>query len=107
MRASAKTIRSRAHEAVFQARSHKALIEPDKCPQCGRDDVGLHAHHNDYKKPLDIIWCCPKCHWAIHKKLGWEAPGRTKGKKPKREKVALCAYDKAKLASHLVELALR
>lgn len=30
------------------------------CRFCGEPKV--HAHHNDYSKPLDVEWACPKCH---------------------------------------------
>ena len=32
------------------------------CSATGR----LHAHHQDYSKPLDIFWLCPRCHGKLH-----------------------------------------
>ena len=34
------------------------------CQGCGRteDEVVIHAHHNNYQNPLDVIWVCPTCH---------------------------------------------
>jgi len=29
----------------------------------------IEAHHHDYDYPLEVIWCCPVCHAAIHKDL--------------------------------------
>jgi hypothetical protein len=26
----------------------------------------LHAHHEDYKRPLNVIWLCRSCHQRIH-----------------------------------------
>ncbi len=32
---------------------------------CGSTDV--HAHHEDYSKPLDVTWLCPQHHKDLHK----------------------------------------
>jgi ribosomal protein S27AE len=37
------------------------LIKPDICSKCGSGKK-IQAHHEDYSKPLDIIWLCFKCH---------------------------------------------
>lgn len=39
-----------------------------KCERCS-ETVGVHAHHEDYSKPLDVMWLCPICHAARHKEL--------------------------------------
>lgn len=36
------------------------------CSVCGNPDV--QAHHEDYMKPLDIIWLCKACHVKHHTK---------------------------------------
>ena len=42
----------------------------------------VHAHHEDYDYPLDVIWLCPIHHKARHKELaatGWDRyPSRSK-----------------------------
>lgn len=38
---------------------------------CGRTD-DVEAHHDDYKRPLDVAWLCPPCHKRRHKELGTE-----------------------------------
>lgn len=39
------------------------------CSQCGR--VGtIHAHHDDYSKPLDVRFLCVSCHQKWHTKHG-------------------------------------
>lgn len=37
------------------------LVRPDACQQCGRG-AHIDAHHEDYSKPLDVVWLCRKCH---------------------------------------------
>ena len=50
------------------------LVKPIKCSRCGcipssgKDGRSLiHGHHEDYSKPLDVIWLCQKCHFKLHK----------------------------------------
>ena len=42
------------------------------CEICG--DIKVDAHHNDYKKPLEVIWFCRTHHVQFHAK----AKGETK-----------------------------
>ncbi len=35
------------------------------CQRCGGESCEM--HHNDYSKPLEVIWVCKPCHAAIHK----------------------------------------
>lgn len=34
-----------------------------KCVECQKDAIG---HHYDYRKPLEVIWLCPKHHGIEH-----------------------------------------
>lgn len=43
------------------------LRKPTTCEVCGSEGY-IEAHHEDYSKPLDIIWCCKKCHWILDEK---------------------------------------
>ena len=47
-------------------RDKKLFREP--CEVCGCDKV--HAHHDDYDKPLNIRWLCPAHHHQWHAKHG-------------------------------------
>lgn len=40
-------------------------IKKKPCAVCGSCKV--HAHHDDYSKPLEVIWLCQKHHRDIHK----------------------------------------
>lgn len=44
------------------------IIRPDRCESCREPNLP-HAHHDDYGKPLDITWLCPRCHGARHREL--------------------------------------
>jgi len=57
----------KAHRAVAYAVRAGTLI-PMSCKVCGQVD-GVHAHHEDYSKPLDVQWLCPEHHHAAHKKV--------------------------------------
>jgi hypothetical protein len=47
-----------------------------KAPECEICAVcaDLHGHHEDYSKPLEVIWVCSACHAFIHKY--WRAQER-------------------------------
>lgn len=39
------------------------ITKPDRCQVCGKvPRKRIEAHHEDYSKPLDVIWCCTSCH---------------------------------------------
>lgn len=42
-------------------------IARQPCERCGAEKV--HAHHDDYSKPLDVMWLCPKHHKERHREL--------------------------------------
>jgi len=58
----------KAHIMVGNAiRDGKLFIEP--CCDCGAED-GVHAHHDDYAKPLNIRWLCAAHHSQWHRDNG-------------------------------------
>lgn len=60
-------VRRKASMAVYNAIRRGKLIRPEACSECGaacRPD----AHHDDYAKPLEVVWLCRPCHMARHKK---------------------------------------
>ena len=42
----------------------KMLRQP--CEVCGATEH-IHAHHNDYRRPLDVRWLCAKHHVNLHR----------------------------------------
>lgn len=39
---------------------HEGRIEKGPCTRCGAGDA--EAHHEDYSKPLEVVWLCRPCH---------------------------------------------
>ncbi len=58
-----------AHQAVAHAVRAGRLTAPAECQQCQRSDLQIHAHHEDYTQPLEVIWLCQSCHARRHKEL--------------------------------------
>jgi len=55
----------RAAHTFVQTALRSGVIEKETCECCGADDA--HAHHEDYRKPLDVQWLCHACHTWWHK----------------------------------------
>ena len=58
-----------AHSAVGYAIKSGRLEKPERCESCGDKHKTIHAHHEDYGKPLEVDWLCPPCHFARHRKV--------------------------------------
>lgn len=59
-------IKKNAHTKVKRALLNGTLVRRYNCDICG-DGSKLEAHHEDYSKPLEVIWLCVKCHKEKHK----------------------------------------
>lgn len=46
-------------------------LEKLPCQRCGATQR-IHAHHEDYSMPLDVVWLCPKHHSERHKEIAME-----------------------------------
>ena len=44
------------------------LISRGKCVNCESMER-VHGHHDDYSKPLDVVWLCATCHPKHHAKM--------------------------------------
>jgi len=63
------TRRAKAHDAVTRA-VRKGLLVRCPCIRCG-EQKSL-AHHEDYDKPLEVMWLCQPCHKQRHKEMKLE-----------------------------------
>ena len=68
-RAALGPIYDKAHNAFTRAVKKGTLIMPDHCSRC-LVQCRPQGHHDDYNKPLDVMWLCPICHAARHGELG-------------------------------------
>ena len=80
--ASLNILRARENSMVRYAAETGRLQRPERCPSCGRK-VRIDGHQSDYRRPLDVDWCCVRCHAkrtrAIRSKAG-ESIGDAKRK---------------------------
>jgi membrane-associated HD superfamily phosphohydrolase len=58
--------RAKAHNAVSQAIKKGKLVR-QSCERC--EAKKTEAHHEDYDKPLEVMWLCTPCHKQRHKEL--------------------------------------
>ena len=56
---------TKAHVLVAHAIQAGLLKRSSKCSHCNNSGK-IHSHHRDYTKPLEVIWCCSKCHRQEH-----------------------------------------
>ena len=61
--------RDRAHCTVKRAIKAGALEPLEYCERCEKPGP-VEAHHEDYGKPLDVVWLCLTCHGQAHSEEG-------------------------------------
>lgn len=58
-----------AHRITLAAIKSGELVRRP-CERCGFSDLKkIHAHHEDYSKPLKVIWFCHPCHNRHHARV--------------------------------------
>jgi hypothetical protein len=62
-------LKYKTHRAVSNAVRDKKLIKPKICSACNKPRKRIEGHHDDYSKPLDVIWLCSACHSQLHRDL--------------------------------------
>jgi len=59
-------IRRLANAKVHKAVKTGVLKRPARCSECGRRNGRIVAHHENYERPLEVVWLCDSCHKLIH-----------------------------------------
>jgi hypothetical protein len=54
--------RFKAREKVRKAVERGVLHRPFTCSDCKLPKGDIEAHHEDYSKPLQVLWVCRECH---------------------------------------------
>jgi len=44
------------------------IKRPHYCSKCGKFGLRIEGHHEDYDKPLEVIWLCRACHRKEHRR---------------------------------------
>lgn len=53
------------HDRLRYAVRTGRMTRPDSCPRCD-STTRIVGHHEDYSKPLDVLWMCSRCHSRLH-----------------------------------------
>jgi len=69
-----KTYKQRRAGKLVDTAILRGKLIPGACARCGctppprrtRQRRNIQAHHEDYDKPLEVIWLCHPCHVAVH-----------------------------------------
>jgi len=72
VRAKYSSFNAKARTLVSKAIKEGVLIRPAVCPRCEVERF-VEGHHEDYNKPLDVMWLCRSCHRRHHADLNKKA----------------------------------
>jgi len=56
----------RTHQKVHKAVKSGTLEKPECCEACD-NTTNIVGHHEDYDKPLEVLWLCRRCHGMLHR----------------------------------------
>ena len=74
-----------AHAIYHAALRDGTLQRQSSCSHCG-SNRRVCGHHEDYSKPLDVMWLCASCHNYLHSKNELPSPERIAFLKQRTEK---------------------
>jgi len=57
-----------ARNSVRRHVSAGNISKPSSCEICGSSPKRIEGHHEDYSKPLEVVWCCKNCHRKLDRK---------------------------------------
>ena len=66
-----KTKKQLARQRILNAIQRGEIVPPEACSACKQTPNAkylMEAHHEDYNKPLDVVWLCLACHRKLHRK---------------------------------------
>lgn len=55
----------RARAMVQRAVREGRMLKPTDCSRCNSGGL-IEGHHEDYSKPLEVMWLCHLCHRRLH-----------------------------------------
>lgn len=68
-------IKRKARSLLNTALASNKVIKDNFCWWCLTTKKKVFAHHEDYSKPLDIVWLCGRCHY--YSRYDWAGPNWT------------------------------
>lgn len=66
-RLKAKTLTGQSRQIFRNALAGGKVKRFNCCADCKTNNGVMHGHHEDYNKPLDVIWLCSFCHGKRHR----------------------------------------
>jgi hypothetical protein len=62
------SLREACYAVYNKALERGILVRPSFCSKCGTSDPVIQGHHEDYYRPMEVVWLCQACHLHKHAK---------------------------------------
>ena len=56
---------------IYKNALQRGDLTPKPCQKCHTTE-NIHGHHEDYQKPLEVVWLCRRHHFLLHSLRAWE-----------------------------------